>query len=276
MSYPSFTPLRPKTGIIGHRGISALAPENTLAGFKLAAEQGLDWIEFDVRLTKEGALIIFHDATLERTTYSIGAVKDSTLEQLSLCDAGSWFSHHFAQEKIPVLSKDLPALLDLNLFLNIELKVDPKTHFKRVQKIGTELVKILKTQWASDRPLPLISSFHWPLLHKIRAQLPDVPLGFAHQDIDADMIKMVAQTPNASLHTHYRHLSVEFLSMAQQYALPIFAYTVNEPKIAQALLQAGVFAIFSDDPPYLLKTVTPPPEKDPFDGTFTDTGMLLS
>lgn len=278
MHYPNFTPPQPKHGLIGHRGVAALAPENTLASFRMAAEQGLDWIEFDVRLTKDGTLVIFHDDTLERTTYSIGAVHEMSSAQLALCDAGSWFNHRFAKERIPVLSETLTELLNLNLSMNIELKMPARPNPRHVQKMANELISLLHFLWPKERSLPLISSFHWPLLKKIRTLEPDIPIGFLQSQITKETIETVAKTPNASLHTHYRSLSVELLTVAKHLGVPLLAYTVNEPHIAHALLQAGIFALFSDHPPaYLFKAGFPVmDDKDSSTGTFEHPGMLLS
>lgn len=275
MSGSNFTPKRPKNGIIGHRGLPALAPENTMSSFRLAAEKGLDWIEFDVRLTKDGSLVIFHDETLERTTYSIGAVHQLTLAQLRQCDAGSWFSHHYVQEKIPVLEEAIPELLKLGLYMNIEIKTPAKPDPRMIQRLAHEIIRILHYTWPKNTTLPLISSFCWPLLTKIRALEPEVPLGFLHPQVTREMIETLSTTPNASLHTHYRSLSVGLLTAAKQLHVPVLAYTVNEPHIAQSLLHADIFAIFSDNPPHLLKDATWQ-EKDPRAGTFEHSSMLPS
>src|SRR5690348_1781996 len=81
--------------ICGHRGTRARAPENTLAGFALAATMGADLIELDVRLTSDGALAIIHDATVDRTTNGTGRVADLTWEGLQALDAGLWFGAAF-------------------------------------------------------------------------------------------------------------------------------------------------------------------------------------
>ena len=76
--------------VIGHRGASAYAPENTMAAFKKAVEIGVAEVETDVRFTKDGKLLLFHDPTLDRTTGGSGLPSDFTLEELKRLDAGSW------------------------------------------------------------------------------------------------------------------------------------------------------------------------------------------
>ena len=109
--------------VVAHRGCSGRAPENTIAAFEMALEQGSDMIECDVRLTKDEEVVVFHDRALDRTTNGKGPVEQRTLEELKRLDAGSWFSSKFSGERIPTLSEVLH-LLEGRAFLNIELKTD--------------------------------------------------------------------------------------------------------------------------------------------------------
>ncbi len=95
---------------VGHRGTVRFAPENTLAAFRKAIELGLDLIEMDVRETKDGHLVIMHDATVDRTTNGKGQVAELTLAEIKRLDAGSWFSPQFAGERVPTLDEALAAL----------------------------------------------------------------------------------------------------------------------------------------------------------------------
>ena len=99
---------------IGHRGASAYAPEHTFAAYDLALEQGADYIEIDLQMTADGVLVAMHDKTLNRTAdapegvpeqYCRGLVSKKTLEQIKMCDAGSWFGTEYAGEQIPTLEE---------------------------------------------------------------------------------------------------------------------------------------------------------------------------
>ena len=89
--------------VIGHRGAKAYAPENTLASIHAAADLSIEWVEVDVKLTKDSMAIIFHDEELERCTGTSGLVKDFTLQEIRELDAGSWYGESFIGEKIPTL-----------------------------------------------------------------------------------------------------------------------------------------------------------------------------
>ncbi len=93
--------------VIAHRGASAYAPENTLAAFRLGHEMGADWFELDCRLSKDGEVVLMHDAKLERTTNGTGLVDACTLEELKALDAGAWKDAHFAGESVPTLAEAL-------------------------------------------------------------------------------------------------------------------------------------------------------------------------
>ncbi len=110
--------------IIGHRGASAVAPENTMAAFREAIAAGADGIEFDVRLTRDGVPVIIHDSTLRRTGGLQRRVADLTWSELQQIDAGSWFSPRFATETVPTLTELLTLFESNNLFLHLEMKSD--------------------------------------------------------------------------------------------------------------------------------------------------------
>jgi len=99
--------IKHRVAVIGHRGGSALAPENTLTAYRNAIEVGADYVEIDVRATRDGALVIMHDGTVDRTTNGHGAVKDLDFATLRSLDAGSKFDPKYAGEKIPTLDEAL-------------------------------------------------------------------------------------------------------------------------------------------------------------------------
>ena len=108
--------------IIAHRGYSSVFPENTMAAFEGAMDIGVDYIELDVQLTKDGEVVIFHDDELKRITGMEGKVSDHTYEELRQMDAGSWFSHSFAGERIPSLREALELISGSECRVYLELK----------------------------------------------------------------------------------------------------------------------------------------------------------
>lgn len=108
--------------VIAHRGYSSLFPENTLASFAGAMDIGVDYIELDVQLTKDGQVVVFHDDNLKRITGTEGAVGDYTLQELAMLDAGSWFSPSFEGERIPTLKEVLELISVSDCKVYLELK----------------------------------------------------------------------------------------------------------------------------------------------------------
>jgi len=96
--------------VIGHRGVPSLAPENTLAGIEQAVDLRLDCVELDVRTTKDGKLVVLHDATVDRTTNGMGPVANYTYEELQTLDAGSWYAARFSDQRIPLLDSALECM----------------------------------------------------------------------------------------------------------------------------------------------------------------------
>ncbi len=112
--------------IVAHRGGVIWGPENTLATFLIAADKGADYVEMDVRQTKDGVFVLMHDKDVKRTTNGQGKVSDMTLAELQELDAGSWFGEEFAGEKIPTL-KDMLRAIDGKVLPDLDFKAgDPK------------------------------------------------------------------------------------------------------------------------------------------------------
>lgn len=113
----------PSMIVAGHRGYKSDYPENTLLSFREALKAGVDMIEFDLRLSKDGVLMVIHDETVDRTTNGSGKVGDLTLNELKRLDAGGWFGSEFEGLKIPTFA-ELCALLeaDPHVLLNVEVK----------------------------------------------------------------------------------------------------------------------------------------------------------
>ena len=112
----------PAVKSIAHRGLCTEAPENTLSAFRLAAERGFNYVECDVRLTRDGVPVLIHDETVDRTSNGTGNVSDMTYGELSQLDFGSWLSADFAGEKIPTLTEFLTLCRNKGLHPYIELK----------------------------------------------------------------------------------------------------------------------------------------------------------
>lgn len=232
--------------IFGHRGARADAPENTLPAFELAAHQGAHGIELDVHLSQDGHIVVMHDFTVDTTTDGSGPVMGLTLDALRALDAGRWFGPDFAGTRIPTLDEVFEAV-GQRLFINIEIKsLTPETN-------GIETaVAACVTRHAMQQRV-IISSFNPVALLRVRAALPDVPLGFLY---DADTLPLVsALLPGLSYEaTHPRQdlIDAALVAQARQAGHLVNAWTVNDPARGQVLRDLGVDGLITDAPGALL------------------------
>lgn len=237
-------PLNFQPPVIAHRGASAMAPENTMAAFRLALEQGATWIETDVKLTHDGVPILMHDDTLDRTTNGKGSVADQDWAKIQPLDAGAWFDSSFKGEHVPQLGELLRFALDNNLRVNLEIKPCPG------RTRSTTMVTLIETSkiWPADHPPPLISSFDIEAL-TIAAQLhPEWPRGLLLDKWHDNWAELIAKTQASLLHMSARALTPSRLQQLRASSLPVITYTLNDPRRVHDLLQAGVAAVFCDNP----------------------------
>src|SRR4029077_10571609 len=141
--------------VVGHRGAAAAAPENTLESLRLAARQGAAMVEFDVKLTADGALILMHDDELDRTTTGHGAVAATALADIRALDAGGWFADAWRGARVPTLEAAIGLLEGCGLNANIEIKPCPGRGVETAEGV----VACLRRHWPKARPQPLLSSF---------------------------------------------------------------------------------------------------------------------
>ena len=159
-----------------HRGGGALAPENTLAGIRLAARMGFAAVEFDVMLSGDGTPVLIHDETLERTTNGQGLVGETSDAQLFALNAGNG-------ERIPCYSDVVAVCREYGLLANVEIK--PAAGFERAT---AETVARLSTSlWQGAKVQPLISSFSLEALEIARDLAPQIPRGVLFEQVPVDL-----------------------------------------------------------------------------------------
>ncbi len=238
---PRTTPIRlPR--VIAHRGAAAFAPENTLASLSRAAELGARWVEFDVKLSRDGHLFLLHDDTLDRTTNGRGPAAAAAWEQLAALDAGSWFGPQFAGERIPELH-DVFALLDrLGLGANVEIKPCPG----READTGAAVAQATLRLWPARLPVPLLSSFSGEALDAARRVAPHLPRGLCFESLPGDWAARMRRHGCASLHCDHVPLGADDVAAIHAVGVPLAVYTVNDPARARQLLGWGVDGVFTD------------------------------
>jgi glycerophosphoryl diester phosphodiesterase len=220
--------------IIGHRGAAALAPENSLSGFVLAARLGCTMVEFDVRLSADGVPVVFHDDTLDRCTSATGPLAARSTAVLNALG-------------IPTLAETLDLCRSLDLAVNIELKPD------RGSEIATAraALRVAGQSWSATRPLPLISSFSRRALATAADLCPRWPRGLLVGRLPGTWLELARVLGCVTLHAEHSRLTAARITAIRAAGLQVLAYTVNRPQRAECLLQRGISAVFSDHPDLL-------------------------
>jgi glycerophosphoryl diester phosphodiesterase len=230
--------------LIGHRGLAGLAPENTLASFAAAADHGLAMVEFDVRLSRDGVPVVFHDDTLERTTDGAGAVAERDWAELASLDAGSWFAAAWAGERVPGLEQVLRLCLARGLAVNMEIKPDAG---RRRETARAALALALRL-WPGNAPPPVVSSFETECIEAALDAAPHWPRALLAETLPQDWDAEAHRLGLAAFHLDHARLSGAETAALHAKKLVLRAYTVNDSKRAATLANWGVDGVFSDFP----------------------------
>jgi glycerophosphoryl diester phosphodiesterase len=232
--------------VIGHRGAAASAPENTLAGLRRAKALGCRWIEFDVRLTGDGALVLCHDPRLDRTTSGSGLVSAHSLAAIRELDAGSWFGPSFAGERVPTLDEALSLASELDLGANIEIKSDRGREYATAAAVATALQRL-----RGRGPAVLVSSFLPAALATLRDLAPQTPRGALFRFIPRGWGETARRLGCAMIGADHRRLQPRRIAAIRVAGYRLAAYTVNDPARARLLFDWGATSVFADAPDIL-------------------------
>lgn len=236
--------------VVAHRGASGTSPENTIASFSEAIAQGADAIELDVRLSKDEHPVVIHDATLRRTASGRGYVRDRTIDELKMLDAGSWFHRSFSRERIPTLAEVL-RVVNGRVGVNIEIKAVRGA--RASQKTVERCLQVLD----SFRPAPyvLVSSFQHSLLALVRRQNPDLAIGIIYDPFLHRGRSPITIARNLGARVIVSALRVfrrRWVAEAHQFGIATAVYTINNEKQLRHCLQLGVSGVLTNYPEKLV------------------------
>lgn len=252
----------PRPLVIGHRGFPGAAPENTLASFDRALAAGVDLVELDYHHSADGVPIVIHDGTLDRTTDAVArwggrdhAIGSRTAAELTGLEAGGWFHPPFPGQRLPTLAKALDFIQARGLTLVERKGGDPET-----------LARFL-----ADRGLLnhlVVQSFDWQFLRDFHRLEPRQVLGAlgpaarrdgravsdAEKTLDARWLDEV-RAIGARVAVWNRQVDATAIREAHRIGLRVWVYTINEPELAESLLEAGVDGLISDNPAMLWRAI---------------------
>lgn len=237
--------------IIAHRGASLIAPENTIAAFDLAAEQGAKAFELDIQLTKDHFLAVFHDVSLMRITGTRGRITKKTKQEIEQLDAGSWKSVTFKNEQIPFLG-DVLSRYTPTYSINIEIKEESVTADDNV--IEQLVVEAIHRYRCEEQVL--VSSFSYKAIQTVKQLNPRILTGLLlNRKLPGknDVVELVKTHQADFFHCSVREATKKRVYQLNQARIPVFVYTVNDIETAQTLWKHGVSGFFTDVPDILLR-----------------------
>ena len=229
--------------IQAHRGASAYLPENTLEAFSLAIEQGADCIEMDVHLTKDGHIVVAHDARLERVSDGTGYINDHTLEELKSLNFSVLFPG-CPKYRIPTLSEAFTLIQPTALSMNIELKSIERLYPELPEKLiamadeygmGERIIYSSFNHYALLEIKKLNASAKTGLLYEMGMVDPWVYANYVHADAIHPHYFIIASLPETVKHCHTHGIKVN-------------VWTVDDPRTAELMLQCGVDGIITNKP----------------------------
>ena len=227
---------------VAHRGAGKLAPENTLAAFRVGAGHGYRAFECDVKLSADGVPFLLHDDTLQRTTPAQGAAGELTWAELSRLDAGGWHSRVFAGEPLPSLDAIARYCLRNGFALNIEIKPTPGLEAETGQEVAREAERL----WAGQAVPPLLSSFRPDALQGARASAPNLPRALLLDSLWTGWFEMAQSLGCVAVVTNHALMDAGLIEHLHGAGLRALVYTVNEPADARRLLALGIDGMITD------------------------------
>lgn len=248
--------------VIAHRGYSANAPENTLPAFQFAIMAGADLVELDYHHSKDGVPIVIHDFDIDRTTDGDERwtgkkirVASKTAEELQTLEAGQWFTPQFAGVRLPRLTDALDAI-----------QKDSVTLIERKAGEAAACVRLLRERDLVNRVV--VQAFDWVYLKEFHALEPNQILGalgppssrggkkLSDQEkaLNADWIQEIKGL-GARVVVWNRQVTAETVRDAHRHGLKLWVYTINEPELANQLLDLGIDGIITDNPSLIWRTI---------------------
>ena len=238
---------------IAHRGAGTLAPENTLAAFRLGASHGYRMFECDVKLSNDGLPFLLHDDTLARTANLSALAADAKpvaghhpWHALSQLDAGGWHSPAYAGEPLPTLAAIARFCIANGYFLNIEIKPTVGTERHTGEVVAQHAARL----WRGVTVPPLLTSFDIAALEGAMATQPELPRGLLIHALEdqpwAQWLGHATRLGCRAIVCNHELWSAETVAAAKAAGFRLLSYTVNDEREAQRLLDLGTDGLITD------------------------------
>lgn len=227
---------------IAHRGAGKLAPENTLAAFRLGAQHGYRMAECDAKLSADGVVFLLHDDTLDRTTDGHGIAGQQPWAALSLRDAGRWHSRQYAGERLPTLDGVARFCLANACLLNIEIKPTPGLEEETGRVVAQEAARL----WTGASIPPLLTSFQPHALAGAKAVAPELPRGLLLESLWDGWLSHAQALGCVAIVCDRVLWDTDTMAAVHGAGMRALAYTVNEPQEAARLWALDIDGLITD------------------------------
>ena len=227
---------------IAHRGAGLLAPENTLAAFRLGAQHGYRMFECDAKLSADEMVFLLHDDRLDRTSSGTGVAGDLLWRDLSLLDAGAWHSPAYAGEPLCTLEALAHFCIANQYALNIEIKPTPGLE----HRTGVCVATLVERLWQGQALQPLLTSFKQDALHGAQEAAPALRRGLLLSDWKDDSLTVAQRLSCVALVCNHTLWDTSRVQAAKALGLTTLSYTVNDLQIAEHLQALGTDGIITD------------------------------
>ncbi|MCG2592048.1 glycerophosphodiester phosphodiesterase [Ramlibacter sp. XY19] len=227
---------------IAHRGAGKLAPENTMAAFRLGAAHGYRMFECDVKLSADGVPFLMHDATLERTTNGVGFGGDQPWDQLARLDAGSWHSRGYVGEPLPTFENLARWCIANGYLLDIEIKPTPGQEAATGDVVARWAARI----WAGVQVPPLLTSFRPESLQAAMQAQPELPRGLLLDTLWDGWFDIAQRLQCVAIVCNHALWDGKLVAQVKDAGMRCLSYTVNDEWAAQRLIDLGTDGIVTD------------------------------
>jgi|TARA_B110000902_G_scaffold51271_1_gene58990 glycerophosphoryl diester phosphodiesterase len=229
--------------IMAHRGLSSLAPENSLSALKKAAEEGCQWVEIDAVACGDGTIVMWHDNSVDRCSDGTGLLSDHNATSITALDCGAWFSDFFQGEKMATIEEAIVLIQSLGLGLNLEFKL----YENSPEKVVAPVLALLQKHWG-DLDKLIISSFDQAALEYCHNHQPELQLGKLYDEIPENWFAQMQSINAVSCHCNYKLLQKVQVEAIKAAGYEVYCYTPNDPELVKAHWGWGVDAIITDYP----------------------------
>lgn len=235
--------------VFGHRGASKYAPENTIAAFEIALQQGAEAFELDTMLSADEVPVVIHDRTIDRTTDGSGKVDQMSTKNLRTKDAGSTFSSKYSNERIPLL-EEVFTIFKNRALINVELK----NYHDLSDALPEKVAEIVNRIDVLDQLL--FSSFYPSNLKRIKRLIPGVPVALlCSRGVKGYLpsSKMLLLVSPDYIHLYFKDITKSFIEKQHHLNRKVNVWTVNHQTDMIRLINQGVDGIITNDPKLALK-----------------------